>query len=326
MIEYVNYFKTSCSQCGKNEDVYAVGGNFVCYNCLTKKEHKKGNWFDVITPKNLNEFIGQDHIKEELNTMIKASKVHNIPVQSCLFSGSFGIGKTVLARIFASMIGENEFVIASSIKELEDLPNSKCVIVDETHTIKNEEILLHAMDRGEQTILGATTNSGNLSGPLRSRFVMFTLKPYKVEELKLIVQNVSNNLNYKCPEYVATAVAQRGKFVARTAILLFKTVYDRIVLNGKVDNNLIDTWFKDMDIDFNGLDRADKMYLKCLSDRPIGLQNISAVTGLDVMTLQEVVEPYLLVRGFVRRTPKGRILGDYKPISAEINKNEDNKM
>lgn len=322
MIEYANYYSSCCNQCGNKEDIYAVGGEFTCYNCLTKTEHKKSNWFNTVTPQNLKEFIGQDHIKEELNTMIKASKVHNIPVQSCLFSGNFGLGKSSLARIFASMIGEYEFVIASSIKELEDLPNSKCVIVDETHTIKNEEILLHAMDRGEQTILGATTNSGNLSGPLRSRFVTFTLKPYSVNELKQIVCNVSNNLNYKCPEYMAIAVAQRSKSVARTAILLFKRIYDRVILNkGETTNKQVDNWFNDMKIDANGLDDADRMYLNCLNDtRPVGLQNIAAMSGIDTVTITDVIEPFLLTSKFIRRSPRGRLLGDCKPISNEVNK------
>lgn len=311
-----------CEFCNQNKkDVIAYSSLVLCLECLdllsSSSTCDATNWMEVITPTNLDNFIGQEHIKKEFHTMIEASKIHNIPIQHCLLSGSFGLGKTTLAKILASMTSEKwEMIIGSSIKEYEDFPDSRAIVIDEIHTIKNEEILLHVMDKGRQTLIGATTNAGNLSGPLRSRFISLVLQPYTVEELRIMVENVSAGLGFVCPEYVSLSVAQRAKFVARTAILLFKRVYDRIVLNGnKVESEMVDVWFKEMGIDYIGLDNADRAYLNCLTDKPIGLQNISAMIGLDTITIQETIEPFLLTKGYIKRTSRGRILGDRKPMN-----------
>ncbi len=313
-----------CYLCGRGDKpLRQIDVNsYICEDCIKKQEKKtkkkprgaKRGWNDLVTPTDFKNYIGQESIKEELNTILKATKLHGIPVQHVLFSGSFGLGKTTLARIFADMIGDNEYVTAVNIRDERDFPKSQVVVVDEIHTIASEEWLLTIMDKGSQTILGATTTAGSLSGPLRSRFVSLVLQPYSVEELQKMVSGAAKNLKYDCPDYVSYEVAKRGKTVARIALFLFKRVYDRIILNeGKVTQELLDSWFMDMKLDPDGLDNADRAYLSCLSDRPTGLQNISAMTGLDKVTLEETIEPYLLTHGFIKRTPRGRILGDRRP-------------
>jgi len=326
-----NLFKelfNRCAVCGKpgnpdNGELTVQHGVYMCRECFEQPPTKGGarisktkrGWNELVSPKDFESFIGQESIKSELSTILKATKKHGIPVQHVLFSGSFGLGKTTLANIFASMIGKCSYVTALNIKNEQDLPATQVVVVDEIHTIRDEEWLLTVMDRGEQTILGATTTAGSLSGPLRSRFVSLVLEPYSVEELQVMVGGAATNLKYNCPDYTSYEVAKRGKTVARIALFLFKRVYDRIILNdGNVTPEKLDEWFEGMKIDKDGLDNADRAYIRCLSERAIGIQNLSAMTGMDKITIEESVEPYLLTHGFVRRTPKGRILGDRKTV------------
>lgn len=302
-----------CNGCNRTSDVtdiFAYQGKYLCNVCINKGASGfKVGWNVVATPKTFEDYVGQDVIKKELTIMLGATKVHAIPVQHCLFSGSFGLGKTTIAKIFADMIACNWVIINAA--ELEDVPPNDVVVIDEIHKLKDEESLLGIMDAGKQTILAATTTAGSLSGPLRSRFISLVLEPYTIEELKVMIYNTSNNLNFECPEYLAQAVAQRGKFVARIALFLFKRVYDRVVLTKeKITPETIDCWFASMGIDYNGLDNADRAYLSCLSDKPMGIQNLSALTGLDAVTLQETIEPYLLSKGYVKRTPRGRVKGE----------------
>jgi Holliday junction DNA helicase RuvB len=317
---FFDFFDIKCERCKSKGTLYTYNGLLLCSKCLTpeqkqvkKEEQKKGNnnWNHVVTPRLIDDFIGQAFIKDELNTMIKAQKIHNMTIPHCLFSGGFGLGKTTIATLFARIIDpQYKYVIAHNMNSVKDFPSSNVVIVDEIHTLRDEEWLLAIMDKEERTILGATTRAGDLSPPLRSRFISLVLQPYTVPELKEIVFGACRNINFTCPDYAQIAIAQRSKQVARNSLILLKRIYDRAILYG-LSKEKLQNWFKEMEIDEDGLDNADRAYIHCLSNNPIGIQNISAMTGLDVVTLQEVVEPYLLIRGFVRRTPRGRILGSW---------------
>jgi Holliday junction DNA helicase RuvB len=312
-----------CSVSSIETTLFKTEGGLYCQRCLSKKikpsnnkpnEELVFNWNELVTPKTFEDYIGQEPIKKELNTMLAATAYHKIPVQHVLFSGSFGLGKTTIAKIFARNIGDNEIITGVNI-QAPNFPSAQAVVVDEIHTIQDEEWLLSVMDKSKQTILGATTTAGRLSGPLRSRFVSLVLQPYTDNEMKRIILGASKNLKYNCQDYVAEAVAKRGKTTARVGLFLFKRIYDRLVLNNyQVTPKLLAEWFKEMNIDSDGLDNADRAYINCLSDKPVGLQNLSAVTGFDRITLEEAIEPYLLTRGFVKRTPRGRVLGDRKVL------------
>lgn len=301
----------------------SVNGEIACPICekivapVTKKpiivKSENRSWTDLIAPKTFGQFVGQKVIKSELDTMLKAASMTHISVQHVLFSGNFGLGKTTLAKIFANMIGDSAYVTAANITSEREFPKNKVIVVDEIHTIANEEWLLTIMDKGEQTILGCTTTAGSLSGPLRSRFVSLVLQPYSVEELQVMIKGAMRNLKYTCPEFVSYEVAYRSKTVARTALLLFKRIYDRAILSNKeITKESLSQWFVGMDIDNDGLDNADRAYVGCLSDKPIGLQNLTAMTGMDRVTIEESIEPFLLTHGFVKRTARGRVLGDKK--------------
>ena len=323
-----------CQSCGSKDNLLRYhNGAYICTECLKSKpvptvstvvvenkifkepeQKSKLNWNYAVTPRMIDDFIGQEFIKEEIETMLKAQKLHHMTIPHCLFSGGFGLGKTTIATLFAKNIDKDyTYVVAHNINRREDFPNNKIVIVDEIHTIRDEEWLLSIMDKEERTILGATTRAGDLSPPLRSRFISFVLQPYTVPELKQIVFGACRNINFTCPDYALVAVAQRGKQVARNALILLKRIYDRTILNG-MSKDKLEKWFKEMEIDDDGLDNADRAYIHCLSDKPIGIQNISAMTGLDVVTLQEIIEPYLLKQGYVIRTPRGRIKGHKHPV------------
>lgn len=327
---WLDFLVPRCEQCGRSMNEVKLGklsGQILCESCINTnlygappviekpKEPDIPNWNELVTPKTFDTYIGQEVIKKELKTMLAATEKHGIQVQHVLFSGGFGLGKTTIAKIFAKAVGDNAVVNAANIKNLSEFPEAKVVVVDEIHTIRDEEWLLSLMDKGKQTILGATTTAGTLSGPLRSRFISLVLQPYTVDELKRMVLGAADNLKYNCPEYVAEEVAKRGKTIARVSLFLFKRVYDRVVLNnGKVSPQELDAWFSEMKIDIDGLDNADRAYISCLSEKPVGLQYLTAMTGMDRITLEETVEPYLLARGFVRRTPRGRMLGNKQTV------------
>jgi holliday junction DNA helicase RuvB len=334
------FSKDYCVDCGRDLSgckklLIPFENKYICEDCQVKKlqfygvfpkdndaspiEQKvsakvSSNWTDMITPQTLNEFVGQQSIKDELTTVLSATEKHKIPVQHILFSGSYGLGKTTIAKIFASKLGRYEYINATDLRADTFPHNVKALVIDEIHMLRDDEWLLTIMDTGVPTIIGATTTAGTLSGALRSRFVSMVLQPYNNDDLKIIIKQAAKRLKYDCPDFVSDAVSQRGKATARVALFLFKRIYDRIVLNPKVTPEMLNKWFKEMNIDKDGLDNSDRAFLKCLSDKPVGLQNISAMTGIDRTTIEEAIEPFLLTRGFVVRTSRGRVKGDMKPI------------
>jgi Holliday junction DNA helicase RuvB len=313
-----------CSVCGTDDGRLFLSGESICLDCKIRKlSTHRPSWNEMASPSNFDQYIGQETVKSELETMLAASNQHHIPIQACLFSGSYGLGKTSIAKIFANRIGKWDIATATELKSPTDLnEQAEVVIIDEIHAMKENEWLLKVMDTGEKIILGATTTAGSLSGPLRSRFISFVLQPYSVEELQVMITNVAKRIQYICPPFLSLGVAQRGKGVARIALFLFKRIYDRIVLNNmKVTPDLLNLWFHTMGIDHFGLDTTDRAYLNALSNTPIGIQNLCAVTGMDRITIEEVVEPFLLSRGFVKRTPKGRVIGDKIDLSLNLTVN-----
>ena len=234
-----------------------------------------------------------------------------VPSTECFMANGFILHNTTLAKLFADQVGDYSYHLASNLTNT--FPFESVVVLDEIHTLKNEELVLVNMDSGYHTVIGATTTAGSISSPLRSRFVSLVLEPYSADELKQIVKMVSKNIKYDCPDFLLEEIANRGKTVARTSILLFKRIYDRISIHeGKITKSVVASWFDDMKLDMNGLDNADRAYLSCLSNVPMGLQNISATTGIDKETITDMIEPFLLSQGYITRTARGRILSDKK--------------
>ena len=317
-------FWDTCNKCGTSRGIerYMCADGKVrcfCFEHAPKQEKKqetkpKNSWNTAISPTSFDDYIGQEPVKEELETMLAASKKTGIPVQHVLFSGGFGLGKTTLAKIFAQQLGKYELIVGANASP-STLPSAPILIIDEIHTVSQEEWLLHVMDSGQRIILGTTTTAGSLSGPLRSRFVSFVLQPYEVDELADMVWNASSRIGRMCNYDLAFEVAKRSKTVARTSLQLYKRIFDRIVLSTNPTIEQVQDWFIEMQIDEDGLDNADRAYLNCLDTvRPVGLQYISSVTGFDKTTIEETIEPYLLRQRYVIRTPRGRIKGNKEPM------------
>ena len=282
-------------------------GKKLCPACAATYEPSiiTSNWNIAISPSNFEEYVGQNTTKQELQTMLKAQKIHHLNVPHCLFGGEFGLGKTTLAKIFASYI-EDYVLINSNEIDFSNFPKAKVVILDEIQSLKNSSQLLTIMDTSEQIILGCTTTVGSLSAPLRSRFIHFNLDPYSVTDLIKMLENLSTRLKIDVPKFILQEISKRSKENARLSTLLFRRMYDNYIVYKGWN---IKKFFEDSGIDSNGLDNIDKKYLAALNKiTPIGIQQLSAVTGIDKITILEIVEPFLLRHNYVSRTPKGRLL------------------
>ena len=304
--------------------------------------------FEVsLRPHSLEEFAGQDSVRERLEVIIGAAKMRNDPLPHSLFSGPPGLGKTTLANILAKAMGTNIVVTSGAVIEkpgdlagiLTHLKTGDILFIDELHRLNRaaEEYLYPAMEdfildimidsgpsaRSVQvklnrfTLAGATTRVGLLSGPLRSRFA-FTcrLDYYEPNLIAKILKRNAKILNIYLDEEAALEIARRSRGTPRIAINLLKWVRDfaQMRSSSKIDRLVADKALNMLSIDSIGLDEMDKRILEVMMDHykggPVGLSSIAAAVGEEGETIEEVYEPYLIMQGFVKRTPRGRELTD----------------
>jgi len=299
---------------------------------------------EILRPKKLSDFIGKPKLKLVLNAMIEATKSRAEPIDHILFTGNAGLGKTTLAKIIANelhkdikaMIGNN--INESIARELTTLKDGDILFIDEIHRIptKWQELLYPAMesfktfynvgnrrfstnieiDTPRFTLIGATTDIGLLTKPLRDRFgIVFELDPYTIDELKKIIENNILTLDLKLKplqfDDISTAIAQRARFTPRIANNLLKRIRDFTA--GDVNDITLDRVlrvFEILEINENGIDSNDIKYLTLLEKYgiPLGITNLSASTGIDRTTVERVIEPYLLQNEYILRTGRGRII------------------
>ena len=302
---------------------------------------------DSIRPQTLNEYVGQSEVKENIRIFIEAAKMRNEPLDHVLLYGPPGLGKTTLAHIIANELGANFKTSSGPAIEksgdlaavLSTLEPGDVLFIDEIHRMPKfiEEILYPAMEDFELdivvgtdsssrsikidlppfTLVGATTRAGDLSAPLRDRFgIVNKLNYYTEEELVGIIKRTSRVLEMEITDDAAVELAKRSRKTPRIANRLFKRVRDfaSVIGNGLIDLDITKEALNRLKVDKYGLDQVDIEYLTSLIEKfnggPVGVETIASSIGEEISTLEDVVEPYLLQEGFIKRTPRGRMVTD----------------
>ena len=298
-----------------------------------------------VRPQSIDEYIGQSEVKENLKIFIKAAKMRGEPLDHTLLYGPPGLGKTTLANIIANELGSNIKTASGPAIEktgdlaavLSTLEQGDVLFIDEIHRIPRfvEEILYSAMedftidivvgtdstsrsikiDLPPFTLVGATTRAGDLTGPLRDRFgIVSKLNYYTIEELKNIVKRTSRVLDYEISDDAALEIARRSRGTPRIANRLFKRVRDYacVMENDVISYDVASYALDRLKVDKEGLDETDYNLLKAIIERfnggPVGIEAISSSIGEEQTTIEDVYEPYLLQNGFLKRTPRGRMV------------------
>ena len=312
-----------------------------------------------LRPLSLDEYIGQDEIKENLRIFIEAAKMREEPLDHVLLYGPPGLGKTTLAHIIANELGCNIKTASGPSLEksgdlaavLSTLEPGDVLFIDEIHRMPKyvEEILYPAMEDFELdiiigadgksrsikidlppfTLVGATTRAGDLSGPLRDRFgIVSKLNYYKDTELQQIVKRTSRVLNMNISDDAALEIARRCRKTPRIANRLFKRVRDFALVEGtgEIDKAITLNSLQRLKVDEFGLDQIDIEYLEALIHKfnggPVGVETISTAIGEETSTIEDVVEPFLLQEGFIRRTQRGRVATDKAYEHLKTNRQE----
>jgi holliday junction DNA helicase RuvB len=298
-----------------------------------------------LRPQTLNQYIGQEKVKANLEIFIQAAKMRNETLDHVLLYGPPGLGKTTLAAIIANEMGVNFRTTSGPAIErpgdlaaiLTALEPGDVLFIDEIHRLHRsiEEVLYPAMEdfcldivigKGPSarsvrldlppfTLIGATTRAGSLSAPLRDRFgVLCRLEYYQLEELSKIVQRTSEILEVSIEKDAADEIAKRSRGTPRIANRLLRRVrdYAQVRGNGSITYELANEALELMQIDRLGLDHIDHKLLKGIIEKfrggPVGIDTIAATIGEETQTIEDVYEPYLLQIGFLQRTPRGRMV------------------
>lgn len=299
---------------------------------------------NVLRPKTMEQYVGQDKLKEKLSVYIGAAKQRGESLDHCLFYGPAGLGKTTLAHIIANQINTQLTVTSGPAIEraadlaaiLSNLTNGEVLFIDEIHRLNHsvEEILYPALEdfaldfvvgKGvgartvrlplpKFTLIGATTKVGKLSQPLRDRFgIRAKLEMYTPNQLQIIIENSAKILGTKINPDASALIATCSRGTPRIANRLLKRVrdYADVMGNGEIDIKITQYAMDAMEIDGLGLDNVDKAMLTAMIEKfdgkPVGVEALASATNEDVSTIEDVYEPYLMQIGFIVRTPRGRV-------------------
>lgn len=297
-----------------------------------------------LRPKKLEDYVGQDKIKENLKVYIEAAKQREEPLDHTLLYGPPGLGKTTLSNIIANEMGANIRITSGPAIEkqgdlaalLTNLNSGDVLFIDEIHRLNRsvEEILYPAMedfsldiiigkgpsarsirlDLPKFTLIGATTKAGSLSSPLRDRFgIIDRLELYSNEQLASIVKRSAVILKIEITDKGAMEIASRSRGTPRIANRLLKRVRDfaQIKNNGIITDDIADLALNSLEIDYLGLDDIDNKILETIIKKfaggPVGIETLASAIGEDIDTIEDVYEPYLMQIGFLNRTTRGRV-------------------
>ena len=298
-----------------------------------------------LRPITLDSYIGQNKVKDNMKVYIEAAKQRNEPLDHILLYGPPGLGKTTLSNIIANEMNANIRTTSGPAIErpgdmaaiLNNLNEGDILFIDEIHRVNRliEEVLYPAMedfvldivigkgadaksiriDLPKFTLIGATTRIGLLTAPLRDRFgVINRLELYTPQELANIVVRSARVLNIDIDEAGAIEIARRSRGTPRIANRLLKRVRDfaQVKYNSIIDEEVAKDSLDILEVDKNGLDLIDKKLLLCMIEKfdggPVGVETLAVSIGEEAETIEDVYEPYLIQQGFIKRTPRGRVV------------------
>ena len=322
-------------------------GDFDIDRIVTPKETQAETTDDFevsLRPKTLDEYIGQEKVKENLKIYIQAAKNRGDSLDHVLLYGPPGLGKTTLSAIIAHEMGVNIRITSGPAIEkpgdlaalLTNLEKGDVLFIDEIHRLSRqvEEVLYPALEDyaldiimgkgpaarsirielNKFTLIGATTRAGSLSAPLRDRFgVIQRLELYNTEQLSDIVKRSAILLGVACDDDGAEEIAKRSRGTPRIANRFLRRVRDfaEVMGNGRITADIAKIALNRMDVDKLGLDSLDKrlltMIIKGYDGGPVGLETLAAAIGEESVTIEDVCEPYLMQLGFLSKTPRGRV-------------------
>lgn len=330
--------------------------NLVVPSLMNSEEERVEN---SLRPRTLEEYVGQEKIKENLKIYIEAAKKRGEPLDHVLLYGPPGLGKTTLSNIIANEMNSNIRITSGPAIEkpgdlaalLTNLAENDVLFIDEIHRMHRsiEEILYPALedfsldiiigkgpsarsirlDLPKFTLIGATTKAGSLSTPLRDRFgIVNRLELYTNDELETIVKRSAKIMNINIDEEGAKEIASRSRGTPRIANRLLKRVrdYALVLADGNIDLKLAKNALQKLEIDELGLDNIDRKLLETIilkyTGGPVGIETLSATIGEEAETIEDVYEPYLMQIGYIARTPRGRIATPlaYEHIGIEYDK------